>query len=74
MCNYYKPDGVIDMPNFDGTGRRKRGPVIGRSLGHCIICNNECEYRTNPGGFPVKEETPLYNLRGTYVIAIHHRK
>lgn len=59
MCNYYYyPDGVIDMPNFDGTGPRKRVRVIGRGLGHCKICNNGYECRTNPGGFPVKEETP----------------
>jgi len=46
------------MPNFDGTGPRKRGRVIGRDLEHCKKCINGYECRTIPGGFPVKEETP----------------
>ncbi|MFA7695522.1 MAG: DUF5320 domain-containing protein [Methanoregula sp.] len=33
------------MPNFDGTGPLKRGRVIGRGLGTCKTCDDECQQK-----------------------------
>ena len=30
------------MPNFDGTGPLKRGRIIGRGLGPCRQCTEDC--------------------------------
>jgi len=44
------------MPNFDGTGLLKRERIIGRGLGPCKKCNDDCESQKNLAGIPVKEE------------------